>query len=90
MPSILETLEEQCSFKFTGRINILKVSDNQFLGVILIKEGVIVASSFLKKMRESALYSLIIYDLDKIKNFKLVIEPEIVLLSVSRISLGNK
>lgn len=76
--SIVQKVEEQCSFNFTGRINILKRTDRQFLGVIYISEGHIVASQFSKKTGLKALYSLVIFDMDEIEEFTLVAEPEVV------------
>lgn len=76
--SVLETISEQCSFGFTGRINVLKRADSQFLGVIYIKDGSVVASQFAKKSGLAALYTVIIFDIDDREDFKLVVEPEIV------------
>ena len=76
--SVLETIEEQCAFSFTGRVNILKQQDRQYLGVVFIKDGKIVSSQYAKKTGVTALYSLIICDIDELENFKLVVEPEIV------------
>ncbi|AYF45985.1 MULTISPECIES: hypothetical protein [Halobacteriovorax] len=76
--SIIQKIEEQCSFNFTGRINILKQADRQFLGVVYINEGEIVAAQFSQKTGIKALYSLVIFDMDGIENFTLVAEPEVV------------
>lgn len=76
--SVLETIEEQTSFGFTGRINILKQTDGQFLGVVLLKDGVIVGAQFSKKTGMKALISLLIADLESLILYKLVVEPEIV------------
>lgn len=76
--SVIEVIEEQCSFGFTGRINVLKEEDRQFLGVILLLNGKIVSSQFARKTGLKALYSLVICDLEDLENFRLVVEPEIV------------
>ncbi|MFG1493177.1 hypothetical protein [Halobacteriovorax sp. ZH4_bin.1] len=76
--SIIQKIEEQCSFNFTGRINILKRADRQFLGVIYISEGIVVAAQFSKKTGLKALYSLVIFEMDHIEEFTLVAEPEVV------------
>lgn len=76
--SVLEAIEEQCSFGFTGRINVLKSVDRQYLGVILLLSGKVVSSHFAKKTGATALYSLVICDLEDLEDFKLVVEPEIV------------
>ncbi len=76
--SIVQKIEEQCSFNFTGRINILKKADRQFLGVIYISEGMVVAAQFSKKTGLKALYSLVIFEMDGLQEFSLVSEPEIV------------
>jgi len=76
--SVIELVEEQCSFGFTGRINILKEEDRRFLGVILLLNGKIVSAQFAKKTGAKALFSLVVCDLEDLQNFRLVVEPEIV------------
>lgn len=76
--SVVELIEEQSSFGFTGRINVLKEADRQFLGVILLQNGKIVSSQFAKKTGTKALFSLIVCDLEGLEGFRLVVEPEIV------------
>mgnify|MGYP000660462732 CR=1 FL=1 len=76
--SLVQKIEEQCSFNFTGRINILKRTDRQFLGVIYISDGLVVAAQFAKKTGLKALYSMVIFDMDEIAEFTLVAEPEVV------------
>ncbi len=76
--SVLETIEEQSSFGFTGRINVLKATDGQFLGVIFLKDGDVVSSQFARKTGLTALISLLIADLESLVDYRLVVEPEIV------------
>lgn len=76
--AVLQTIEEQVSFGFTGRINVLKSGDGQFMGVILLREGYVVGAQFAKKTGLKAIVSLLIVDLDSIVDLKLVVEPEVV------------
>ena len=76
--SILQTIDEQCSFGFTGRINVLKNQDGQFLGVVFMKEGKVVASQFCKKHGLVALYAMIIEDMESDSVIRLVVEPELI------------
>lgn len=76
--SVIETIEEQSSFNFTGRINILKATDGQFLGVIHMLSGNVVSAQYAKRTGETALISLIIVELDDQLKIRLVVEPEIV------------
>lgn len=76
--SVIQTIEEQVSFGFTGRVNVLKESDGQFMGVILLRDGLIVGAQFARKTGIKAIVSLLIVDLDSIVDIKLVVEPEVI------------
>jgi hypothetical protein len=76
--SIITNVEEQCSFGFTGRINILKKDDGQFLGVVNISEGEIVSAQYSSKHGLTALFSLVIIDMDNNDDLRFVVEPEVI------------
>lgn len=76
--AFLTTIEEQASFKFTGRINVLSVENNQFYGYVLMREGYLVQAKFRGEKLEHALYSIVFADIENQLNLKFVVEPEIV------------
>lgn len=76
--SFIKTVEEQVAFRFTGRINILLASNNQFLGRVLLNEGVIVNATFKGQHDKPAMFSIIFEDLDGKFPMKFVVEPEVV------------
>lgn len=76
--SFIKVIEEQSAFKFTGRINILLESNSQFLGRILLSEGLIVNASYKGQELRPALFSIIFDDLDGKEYLKFVVEPEVV------------
>ena len=76
--SLIKTLEEQTGVGFTGKINLLKKSDGQFLGAILIKEGSISYCTYAGKLGKKALVTAILHEMDNVEDLKFVVEPEIV------------
>jgi len=76
--SIINTLKDQSAFGFTGKINILMKSNDQFLGVIFQEGGLIVDARYKNLEGCDALIQLIYHDVLSLHEFKLVIEPEII------------
>ncbi len=76
--SILATINEQAAFGFSGRINVLKRSNDQLFGVIFQYDGKVIGATCEKQRGKKALYYLIFNDVDLEDIFKLVVEPEII------------
>ncbi|WP_372652559.1 hypothetical protein [Halobacteriovorax sp.] len=76
--SLLGTIEEQTTFGFTGRVNILNRTSGQYLGIVLISDGLIVDCSYGGLKGEKALYLALFDDMDHTP-LKFIVEPEVVL-----------
>lgn len=76
--SLLEILNEQAAFGFSGKVNILLRDNGQLFGVIYQYEGKIIGASWQKEKGKKALFHLIFEDVDSDNIFKFVIEPEII------------
>ena len=75
--SLLGTIEEQTTFGFTGRINILNRNTGQFLGLVLIADGLIVDSKYGGLSGEKSLYVALFDDMEHTP-LKFIVEPEVV------------
>jgi hypothetical protein len=78
MTNLIEVLQEQASFGFTGKINILSKDNGQFLGVIYLKDGLIVGSQLKDLKGKKALLKMIFDDVEANENFRFIVEPEII------------
>ena len=74
--NLINSIEEQSVITFTGKINVLKKENGQFIGVIYLKEGLIVQAEFQSTKGKKALFNLIFEDSDFHESFKYVVEPE--------------
>lgn len=74
---IVSVIEEQIAVQFTGKINILSSSNQQFLGHVLFLNGEVLQVTFQKQKGLKAFYQLIIQEFTD-KNFDYVVEPEVV------------
>lgn len=77
MQSLLEILSEQAIFGFSGRINIIKSQNRQYLGAISQRDGMIVDAQYNGLRSKKALFSALFDDLEGYGH-KYVVEPEIV------------
>lgn len=77
MSGLIEILEEQAVFGFTGRVNIILKKNRQYLGVITQREGLLVDAQFKDLQGKKALFSVLISDLEK-DELSYVVEPELV------------
>lgn len=77
MQSLLNILTEQALFGFTGRINIIKSGNRQYLGAISQREGTVVDAQYNGMRSRKALYSALFDDLEG-AGHKYVVEPEII------------
>ncbi|PIK14274.1 hypothetical protein [Halobacteriovorax sp. JY17] len=75
--SLLGTIEEQTTFGFTGRLNILNRTSGQYLGIVLIADGLIVDCKYSGLKGEKALYLALFDDMDHTP-LKFIVEPELV------------
>ena len=76
--SIVLTLKEQCSLGFTGRVNVLLRDNSQFVGEILIKEGLLVSARYNSASGLNSLYRIVFDDIESDNKLKTIVEPEIV------------
>ncbi len=74
---LIELIEENFTFGFTGRINILYSKNNQYLGAVFLKDGVIVSAEYKDDIGSKALFN-IVYDAQKQSKFHFISEPEII------------
>ena len=85
--SLLGTIEEQTTFGFTGRINILNRNSGQYLGLVMISEGLIVDSSYNGLKGEKAIYIALFDDMEHTP-LKFIVEPEVVTEEQKEFSLS--
>lgn len=76
--SFLEVLEEQCLIGFTGRVNIIKSSNKQFLGMVSILDGLIIRCEYKKLTGKKTLFNVLIENLSQSEEQKFIVEPEII------------
>jgi hypothetical protein len=74
---LIEIIEENIAFQFTGRINIIKKENSQLLGFILIKDGNIIHAKHGNFYSKKALVSIFILEKNT-NDLKYIIEPEII------------
>lgn len=73
---IYQTLLDQESLMFTGRINVLDKKTSAMLGHIHFREGIIVSVAYQKKIDKNALV-LIFFNESQFDTLKYIVEPEI-------------
>lgn len=74
---IQSLIDEQIQIRFTGKINILRSGNHQFLGHIIFFEGDILDASFEQVFGFKALGRIILRENEK-HDFDYVVEPELV------------
>lgn len=74
---LIEVLDEQMAFLFTGRVNVLKKENGQLLGIVILKEGEIIFAKYGRILGIKGLGCLLIEDITR-HNLKFVVEPEVV------------
>lgn len=77
MQGLLSTLEEQAIFGFTGKVNLIKSENRQFLGDVTQKDGLVVDAQYKGLSGKKALYTALIDDVD-VGGMTFVVEPELV------------
>lgn len=75
--NLIKILNENFSFQFSGRVNILQKVSKQYLGAIIQSDGKIVNATYLNLHGKKALASILL-ELNSSKNFSFVSEPEII------------
>ena len=85
MMDLIKAITENFSFAFCGRINLLQRDNNQFLGVILQADGMIVGAEYAGMKGKKAL-ATILMEMRSGKNFTCVSEPEIIASSDFKLS----
>ena len=75
---IINILDEQSTFGFTGKINVLLRGNNQHIGVIWQKNGDLIHSEYKGIKGKKALFNLVFDDVDGKEELKFIVEPELV------------
>ena len=76
--NLLEILDEQSVVTFTGRVNILASTNQQFLGAIYMESGFIVNAEFKAGRDKRALFQVLYEENQDSDSFSYVIEPELI------------
>lgn len=76
--SLLEVIQEQIFFGFTGKINVVAGPSSQLFGQLLVKDGKIISVLYKGKLGLAGLSSLFIEGRNN-KDFNYMVEPEVVL-----------
>lgn len=74
---LLEVLNEQSAFGFTGKINVLVKSNGQLFGTVYQNDGTIVDAEAQNLKGLRALYRMIFSDVESNDFLKFIVEPEI-------------
>jgi len=75
---LLSLIEEQTTISFTGRINVLSKKNNQFQGVIFLRDGNLINAEYGGMRGKKALFNFIFDDIDSKTEVNYVVEPEII------------
>jgi hypothetical protein len=63
---------------FTGRINILKVSNSQFLGIVSLLNGNIIRCEYKSSHGKKTLFNVLIENMSQTEEQKFIVEPEVI------------
>ncbi len=75
--NLLNIIEEHSIVQFSGRVNVLLKKNKQFVGAILVENGVVVSANYSGRNGKRALYALLI-ETENNSDFLLVSEPEVI------------
>lgn len=75
---LIKIIEEQTVFAFTGKINVLLKENNQYVGAIWQKDGLIVQAQVGIFKGKKALLRIVFDDLESPDRFHFMVEPELV------------
>jgi hypothetical protein len=76
--SLINSLSEQATFSFSGRINVLNAETKQFLGSIHMIDGAIVDATYKGGDGKNSLFKILIEDMAEELPLKFVVEPELI------------
>ncbi len=76
--SLINSLTEQATFSFSGRINVLHAETKQFLGSIHMKDGLLVDSFYRGMEGRNSLFKILIEDMSDVLPLKFIVEPELI------------
>lgn len=85
---LIKIIEEQTVFAFTGKINVLLKENNQYVGAIWQKEGLIVQAQVGQLKGKKALLRIVFDDLELPEHFHFMVEPEVVNLDETSFELS--
>ena len=74
---LIDTILENISISFSGRVNILSKEDNQFIGSIIQLEGIIINANFKGLEGKKALASILMEARSQ-RRYSIVTEPELI------------
>lgn len=76
--NLISAIEDNASFGFTGKINILLKDTGQFKGVIYQRDGRIVQAEFEGQTGKKALIKSVVANQSQDNKYKFVLEPEVI------------
>ena len=80
MTNLMEVLKDQAAFGFTGKVNLLLVTNGQFQGVVYQQDGLIIGAQYGVLIGKKALFKMIFEDVESANHFKFIVEPELISL----------
>lgn len=81
---LLNAIEEQCLFGFSGKINVLQESNKQFKGAVYLKDGLVVNASWGGQYGLDSLYQILSDDISSHDSslagaiLSYIVEPEMI------------
>ncbi|MDC1174437.1 hypothetical protein OAT67_03535 [Bacteriovoracaceae bacterium] len=76
--SLVNTIKDQVTFGFTGKINILTKESGQYLGAVYLLDGQIVNCHYKDGSGRHSLFKVVFEDIDDDGLLKFIAEPEII------------
>ncbi|MCK5883592.1 MAG: hypothetical protein KAG61_07885 [Bacteriovoracaceae bacterium] len=73
---LLAKIDEQRSSRFSGKINVLKKENGQFLAAVFLVDGRVVGGSYQQRTGENALFSMLCDGLGQ--GMRYIVEPEVI------------
>lgn len=76
--SLLDIIEEQIAFGFTGKVNVLFQKNGQFAATVFLEEGALVGCLYRAVNSKRSFVNLVFDDVRGAHDYKYIVEPEII------------